>query len=117
MIIIDRFERLRKKLNDSIEKYGLNSEKTNRISLRFDKLINSYYKKEVQYSHQSIMYKKYVESINSIEKITQDFAKFPSIPEWNKFAKEKDLLNSESIKYISGLNWHDLRNRTISKKN
>ena len=62
------------------------------------------------------MYKKYVESINAIEKITQDFGEFPSIPEWNKYAKEKDLLNSESIKYISGLNWHDLRNRTISRK-
>lgn len=117
MIIIDRFERLRKKLNSSIEKYGLNSDKTNKISLRFDKLINSYYKKETQYSHKSIMYKKYVESVNELEKITHDFAEFPSIPEWDQYAKQKDLLSSESIKYISGLNWHDLRNRTLSKKN
>lgn len=117
MIIIDRFKHLREKLNDSIEKYGLNSDKTNKISLRFDKLINSYYKKEVQYSHESTIYKKYIESINALEKITQDFAEFPSIPEWNKYAEEKGLLSSESIKYISGLNWHDLRNRTLSKKN
>ena len=114
--MLDKFERLRKKLNESIEQNGLNSEKTKKISRKFDELINSYYEKEVQYSHESIMYKKYVESINELSKITKDFAEFPSIPEWNKYAKEKGLLNSESIKYISGLNWHDLRNRTVSKK-
>ena len=114
--MLDKFERLRKKLNESIEQNGLNSEKTKKMSRKFDELINSYYEKEVQYSHESIMYKKYVESIDALSKITNEFVKFPSVAEWNKYAKEKVLLNSESIKYISGLNWHDLRNRIIYRE-
>ena len=31
--------------------------------------------------------------------------KFPDIVEWNKIAKKYGLLNSESIKYISLLDW------------
>ena len=93
--MLNRFERLREKLNNSIEKYGIESEKTRKLSDKFNKLLN----------------KKYIESIKTLEKITSDFSKFPTINEWNKYAKEKDLLCSESIKYITGINWHELRNR------
>ena len=44
-------------------------------------------------------------------KITRDFVEFPTIEEWNHYAKENDLLNSESLKYISDRSWHDLRNK------
>ena len=38
-------EELRKKLLDSIKKYGLNDEKTYEISVELDEAINKYYKK------------------------------------------------------------------------
>ena len=57
------------------------------------------------------MYEKYVQSIKDLKKITKDFIRFPTIKEWNHYAKEKDLLNSESLKYISGNSWHNLRNK------
>lgn len=113
--MIDNFERLRKKLHESMEKNGLNSEKTKKISERFDKMVNNYYKNEKQYSEDSIIHIKYIESIKRLKRITKDFVKFPSVQEWNHYAKEKDLLCSESLKYISGNNWHDLRNRILSE--
>ena len=38
-------EELRKKLLDSIKKYGINSKKTYEISVELDNAINEYYKK------------------------------------------------------------------------
>lgn len=111
----DRFEKLREKLDDAIDKYGLNSSKTIKLSNRFNELINFYYKNEVQFSKDSILYIKYIESIKMLKKITLNFSKFPTIEEWNKYAKEKDLLCSESLKYITGINWHNLRNRIMSE--
>lgn len=113
--MINNFEKIREKLHESIEKNGINSEKTKKISARFDQLVNSYYTNERKYDANSLMYIKYTESAKELRKITKEFAKFPSIDEWNKYAKEKGLLCSESLKYITGLNWHDLRNRIISE--
>ena len=78
---------------------------------KYNDLVNSYYKNEKQYSKDNIIYIKYKESINYLRKFTKDFVEFPTIKEWNYYAKENGLLNSESIKYISGSNWHELRNR------
>lgn len=111
----DRFENLRNKLHISIEKYGLNSEETKKISNKFDELVNSYYRNEIQYSEDSIMYIKYIESMKILRKITKVFSKYPTIDKWNKYAKEKHLLCSESLKYITGINWHDLRSRIKSE--
>ena len=86
--MINNFERIREKLHESIEKNGINSEKTKRISERFDKLVNSYYINERKYNTNCLMYIKYTESIKHMKKITKEFAKFPSIDEWNKYAKE-----------------------------
>ncbi|MCI8640981.1 MAG: hypothetical protein HFJ59_03805 [Clostridia bacterium] len=106
-----RFEKLRIRLEISIDKNGLDSKKTKKLIEEFEKLVNSYYKNELQYHEESIMYIKYKESIKELENISKNFSKFPTIDEWNKYAKEHNLLCSESIKYISGINWHDLRNR------
>lgn len=114
--MIDKFETLRKKLHDSIKKNGIDSEKTKKISAKFDELVNSYYKNEKQYHEYDFIYTKYKESLEYISKVTKEFGAFPTTEEWNKFAKEKGLLCSESLKYISGLNWHKLRNRTVSEK-
>ena len=111
----DRFEKLRKKLDKAIEKYGLNSKETKEISQKFDKLVNSYYEKEAQYAEDNTMYIKYSESIKALKKITKDFSKYPTIKEWNNYAKENKLLSTESIKYITGINWHELRNRIKSE--
>ena len=110
------FQRLRDRLYKSIRKNGLNSEITKKISKRFDETLNLYYKKERQYNKDNIIYVKYIESINELGKINKLFSKFPSIEEWNKYAKEKELLSSESVKYISGSNWHYLRNRIKIEK-
>ena len=102
----ERLERIRRKLHIVIEEYGLNSKET--------KILNEYYKKEVQYPENSLIYLKYDESINYLKEIARKEERFPTIQEWNKYAKKHELLSSESIKYISGVNWHELRNRTIN---
>lgn len=113
--MIDRFEKLRIKLHISIEKYGLNSKETAKISKKFDELVNTYYENERQYSQNNIIYTKCVESVELLRNITRNFSKYPTIEEWNKYAKEKNLLCSESIKYITGINWHELRSRIKSE--
>lgn len=110
------FEKLQEKLHESIEKNGLNSEQTRKISKKYNELINLYYKNETQYHEGDMMGIKYMESIKCLKKITRDFVKFPTIKEWNYYAKENDLLNSESLKYISGNSWHDLRNRILAEE-
>ncbi|MCI8470181.1 MAG: aspartyl-phosphate phosphatase Spo0E family protein [Clostridia bacterium] len=109
--MVNDFEKLREKLHASIEENGLNSEKTRKISEKYNELVNIHYQKERQYNSNNIMYVKYIESVKSLRKITRDFVEFPTIKEWNHYAKENDLLNSESLKYISGSSWHDLRNK------
>ncbi len=109
--MINDFEKLRKKLEESIEVNGLDSEQTRKLSQRYNELVNFYYQNERQYRKDNPIYIKYVESIKYLRKITKDFVEFPTIREWNYYAKENDLLNSESLKYISGSNWHELRNR------
>ena len=114
--MITDFEKLREKLNESIEKNGLNAKQTQKISKRYNELVNSYYQRERQYHQDNLMHIKYLESIKSLRKITKDFVKFPTIQEWNYYAKENDLLNTESLKYISGNSWHELRNRILVER-
>lgn len=103
---MSKIEQLRNKLHESIDKYGINAEKTRKISVEIDKMLN-----ERGYNESNLIYNKYLESMFELRKISKIFGKFPTIDEWNKYAKENMLLNSESIKYISGLNWHKLKDR------
>ena len=60
----------------------------------------------------------YDETYNELKKIAIMNNKFPDIEEWDKYAKENNLLSSESIKYISMLEWKYLRlkvNKEINK--
>jgi len=112
---MSEIEQLRNKLHEAIDKYGINAEETRKISVELDNLLNNR-----GYNEKNLMYNKYLESMFELRKITKLFAKFPSVDEWNKYAKENLLLNSESIKYISGLNWHKLKDRIkndLNKKN
>ena len=103
---MNEVEELRKKLHEAIEEYGINSEEVYKISTEMDKLLN-----RRAYDDKNVMYNKYLDSMYELRKITNLFAKFPTIDEWNRYAKENMLLNSESIKYISGLDWNKLRDR------
>lgn len=113
--MINDFDKLRKELHEAIDKYGIQSIEVKKISDKFDKLVTVYYLSERQYKKGCAMYKKYIESINNIRKITREFGKYPSIDEWNKYAKEEKLLCTESLKFISGKNWHELRRRIFSE--
>lgn len=104
-------EKIRGELHMVINKYGINSKEAIKKSEEFNELLNLYYKNIVEFSEENMMDKKYIESIQVLKKIDKDFAKFPTVDEWNKYAKEHDLLSSESIKYIMGINWHDIRSR------
>lgn len=51
----------------------------------------------------------YQKSYIALKKITEDFKKFPSVAEWNFYAKQNDLLSHVSLEYVSKLNWKDLK--------
>lgn len=114
--MINDFEKLREKLHEVIEEYGLNSEEAIYVSNEYNNLVNEYYRKEKQYHEGNHMQTQYIESIQYLKSIAKDYISFPTINEWNEYAKENNLLNSESLKYISGNAWHDLKNRILSEK-
>lgn len=103
---MSEIEQLRNKLHEAIDEYGIDAEETRKISVEIDKLLN-----KRGYNEKNLMYNKYLESMFELRKITKLFAKFPTVDEWNKYAKDNLLLNSESLKYISGLNWHKIKDR------
>ena len=112
---------LQKILDKNIEKKGLYDEKTIQISYMLDDLISNYYKSipKREYSSTSIMKLFYDISYEELKKVTVKNDKFPEVAEWNKYAEQNDLLSSESMKYISILDWKYLRvkvNREINMK-
>lgn len=109
--IIESLERLREELHMSISEEGLNSRKTMEISEEFNRVLNAYYENGARFPKESIIFKGYIKTIKALKRITKDFSKYPTVDEWNKYAKEHNLLSSESIKYITGINWHDIRNK------
>ena len=110
---------LRNKLHKSIEKTGLNSKETREISDKIDELINEYERsiKIVDYPQNSEMVYYYKISYAELKKITKDFNKFPSVAEWNHYAKENYLLSNASLEYISTLNWNNLRVKVLRELN
>lgn len=114
-MVLGKIERLRKKLHATIEKYGLESAQVQKISKELDELINEYMKRQKNYQEGNIMINEYNIAIEELERLTIESGEFPSIEKWNEYAKEKVFLNSESIKYISGLNWHELRDFILYK--
>lgn len=56
-------------------------------------------------------------SYSTLKKITNDFKKFPSVEEWNYYAKENELLSHASMEYISALNWNNLRIKVLRELN
>lgn len=109
--IFRRIKKLRIKLEKAIEEKGLNSNEVRELSDKIDKLINEYEQsiKIVEYPNNSLMLEYYKKSYAELKKITEDFKKFPSVAEWNYYAKENGLLSHVSMEYISKLNWNYLR--------
>ena len=52
-----------------------------------------------------LMEKEYLEAIQKIK----NMRKIVSVNEWNKIAKEENLLSTESLKYISGKDFRTLQ--------
>lgn len=103
---MNEVEKLRKKLHEAIDKYGINSKEIYKLSTEMDKLLN-----KRGYDDKNVMYNKYLDSMYELRKISKEFGEFPTVEEWNQYAKTNNLLNSESLKYISGMNWHKLKNK------
>lgn len=114
-----RIKRLKEKLDQEIKINGLDSKKARRYSIQIDFLINKYYNVEYplekKYEQNSELYRYYKTSFNKLKQLTRDFSKFPTIEEWNYFAKENNCLNHVSMQYISGLDWHRLRDVILSE--
>jgi len=122
--ITRKIRKLRKKLNESIEKYGIDSKQVRRYSDEIDILINSYYKYEKDemlnrkfYEKGNMMGEAYNESYENLCNLTIDLRQFPTVAVWNDYAKRTNCLNNVSMSYISGLNWHKLESKVINEIN
>lgn len=84
-----------------------------------DKLISEYYDniQRISYPTDSEMRLYYEQSYRAMKTTTQQLERFPSIQEWNQIAKEKYLLSSTSMQYISKLNWNYLRTKILRELN
>ena len=116
---IKKIRSLRNKLHKSIKKNGLDSDETRKISDEIDVLINKYYNniQQIKYPAGSEMKIYYEYSYKQLKIVTQQLERFPSVQEWNKFAKENVLLSSMSMQYISKLNWNYLRTKILRELN
>lgn len=115
-----KIEIIREELHKSIENNGLNSAKVRELSDRIDKLIATYYKDNRSkdmgrfYKEGDVMGTDYNRSYQYLKSLTIDLNEFPSVELWDKFAKKNNCLSSSSMQYISGFNWHKLRERVKS---
>lgn len=109
--IFRKIKKQRMKLEESIEKNGIDSNETRKLSDKIDELINEYEQsiKIVEYPKNSEMLRWYKKSYVALKKITEDFKKFPSVEEWNLYAKNNNFLSHVSMEYISKLNWNYLK--------
>lgn len=112
---------LQSKLNNELQQDSLHDGKTIKLSNEIDKLINHYYSLSsgvIKFPTNSKMNLFFEESYRELIKITKENKKFPELEEWNKYAKENNLLSTESMKYIIGVEWKYIRlkvNKEIKK--
>ena len=108
---VKKIRSLRNKLHKLIKKNGLNSEETRKISDEIDILINEYYNsiEETKYPEDSEMLEYFNMSYEALKVMTLQLEKFPTVNEWNKYAKENNYLSHLSLEYISKLDWNYLQ--------
>ncbi len=114
---------LQSKLNNGIKQNKLSDKEIVEISNELDKLINHYYSLSLQtrkFPMSSKMKVFYDESYKELINMTKKNNKFPELEEWNKYAKKNHLLSTESMKYITKLEWKYIKlkvNKEINNKN
>lgn len=95
--------KLRKKLHDSIQKYGLMSNETYKISVELDEEIVKYYQS-------SVMLNYYKNSLEGLKRYKEINNKVPNKREWNEYAYKNNYLSSESMKYIGNIKFEKKAN-------
>lgn len=108
MNVYRKIRSLQRKIDASIAKNGLSDIKTVELSLEIDELINNYYKqtKVREYPKSSPILYYYNVSYSRLKDLTRERKKFPTVKEWNSYAKGNRLLSTESIKYIAMQEWN-----------
>ena len=118
-----KIEKIRYQLHKSIEESGLNSEKTKKLNQEINTLINLYYatkdenyiKSQKDYPRDSEIWQRYQISYTQLRNTTIDFNKFPNIKQWNHIAKQNLYLNHQTMEYISGLTWNEIREKILKE--
>ena len=109
--IYSEIKALQSKLNENIKKHGLHDKRTVALSEQIDLYVNYYFKcivDTVKYPKGNKMFMYYQLSYDRLKEYSIK-NKFPSIDEWNRLVKDENLLSSESMKYISKLDWKYLK--------
>lgn len=91
-------DKLKEKINEAIEKYGIHSDRVYQLSLELDEEIAQYYKQKKENKNTN-----YIKSVERLKKYIQENNQMPTAEEWNKIAKEEMYLSSESMKYIGNI--------------
>lgn len=104
---LKKIKKLRTLLNKYVVEYGTQDERTRKVSKEIDVLINEYYASiKIRDYRNNTMPEHYKRSYEELERYTRKLNRFPTVEEWNKYAKANYLLSVESIKYISMLDWN-----------
>lgn len=117
--IYKKIKKLRVKLEEAVDKKGLNSSEVRKLSDEMDNLINEYEEsiKIVKFRESNKMLECYKESYLELKALTEREKIFPTVQQWDKYAKENDLISHTSLEYISKLNWNKLRTRVYRELN
>ena len=103
---------IRKKLNESVKLYGIQSRETRELSDKMDILINYYYRSiQIMDIKDETLLNGYYKSYMHLKEYVKDIGKFPTKTEWSSYAKMHNSLNTESIQYISMLDWRHIEKR------
>lgn len=98
-------EKLRKKLEEVIETYGVSSRQAYDISVQLDEEIVKYYQ------HESFI-KIYKKSKYAYEQYKK---KGITARQWDKLAKKKHYLSSESMHYLENITFETEKNSIIKE--
>lgn len=85
----------------------LNRKDTTEIEQGFCEYVNDIYSKQVSQNYQK--------SYENLKIVTKTLKSFPTIEQWNNYAKVEECLNHISLQYITRLDWHKLK-RKVEKE-
>lgn len=106
----DNLEKIRQELYDAIDTYGLQSKQSIKISKKIDRKTNDILNNKTEIEDM-VMKNAYDISYLNLKLYKMKYRKFPTVKQWNRYAKKHKYLNNESMKYVSGLNWKQLKNK------